>query len=192
MFTNNSVLRRLISCALQVCLSPPQADKVHSCRWQSYAGRELPQQERRAATQEPAKRGGGRLGPRAGIPKRERPNCHEERYSQTGVGSAPREGPQRPQCVKGRAPKDPGVAAPLAAAGCRGNCCVRGSPGGALDGQHGLGFARAHQVRVLVLTVCNKFLPLFDWRRLLRRSHRRHSCASRPQLMARTRCRVSL
>ena len=32
------------------------------------------------------------------------------------------EGPQRPQCVKGKGPMDPGVAAPLAAAGCRGNC----------------------------------------------------------------------
>ena len=29
---------------------------------------------------------------------------------------------QRRQSVKGRGPKDPGVAAPLAAAGCRGNC----------------------------------------------------------------------
>ena len=33
-----------------------------------------------------------------------------------------REGPQRPQCPKGRRPKDPSVAAPLAAAGCRGSC----------------------------------------------------------------------
>ena len=32
------------------------------------------------------------------------------------------EGPQQPQCVKGNGPKDPGVAAPLAAAGCCGNC----------------------------------------------------------------------
>ena len=31
------------------------------------------------------------------------------------------EGTQRPQCVKGKKPKNPGVAAPLAAAGCRGN-----------------------------------------------------------------------
>ena len=29
---------------------------------------------------------------------------------------------RRPQCAKGNGPKDPGVAAPLAAAGCRGNC----------------------------------------------------------------------
>ena len=33
-----------------------------------------------------------------------------------------REGPQRPKCAKGRGPKDPDVAAPLAAAGCLGNC----------------------------------------------------------------------
>ena len=33
-----------------------------------------------------------------------------------------REGPQRPQCVKGGGPKDLGVAAPLAAAGYRGKC----------------------------------------------------------------------
>ena len=32
-----------------------------------------------------------------------------------------REGAQRPKRAKGRGPKDPGVAAPLAAAGCRGN-----------------------------------------------------------------------
>ena len=31
-------------------------------------------------------------GPRAGIPKRLRPNCHEERYSRTSVGIAPRGG----------------------------------------------------------------------------------------------------
>ena len=33
-----------------------------------------------------------------------------------------REGAQGPRCTKGKGPKDPGVAAPLAAAGCRGNC----------------------------------------------------------------------
>ena len=33
-----------------------------------------------------------------------------------------REGNQRPQCVKGKGPKDAGVVAPLAAAACRGNC----------------------------------------------------------------------
>ena len=66
---------------------------------------------KRAATLEPTKRQRGRLGPRAGIPKRMRPNCHKRRYSRTSVGIAP----------KGRGPKDPGVAAPLASAGCRGN-----------------------------------------------------------------------
>ena len=68
----------------------------------------------------------GRLGPRAGIPKRKRPNCHEGRYSRTSVGSAPRERPQRPQCVEEKGPEDPGVAAPLACAGCRGNCWYAG------------------------------------------------------------------
>ena len=33
-----------------------------------------------------------------------------------------KEGPQRPQRTKERGPKNPGVAAPLASAGCRGNC----------------------------------------------------------------------
>ena len=33
----------------------------------------------------------GRLGPRAGIPKRKRPNCHEKRYSRTSVGIAQKE-----------------------------------------------------------------------------------------------------
>ena len=70
--------------------------------------------------------GRGRLGPRAGIPKRKRPNCHEKRYSRTSVGIAPREGAQRPRCVREKLPKDPGVAAPLAAAGCRGNCWYAG------------------------------------------------------------------
>ena len=36
------------------------------------------------------------------------------------------EGTQRPQCVKGKGPENPGVAAPLAAAGCRGNCWCAG------------------------------------------------------------------
>ena len=87
-----------------------------------HAGRELPQQERRAATPEPTNRGRGRLGPRAGNPKRTRPDYLEKRYSRTSVGIARREGAQRPQCAKERGPKDPGIAAPLAAAGCRGNC----------------------------------------------------------------------
>ena len=47
-----------------------------------------------------------------------------KRNSRNSVGgiNAEGEGPQRPQCAKGRGPKDLGVAAPLAAAGCRGNC----------------------------------------------------------------------
>ena len=44
-----------------------------------------------------------------------------ERYSLTSVGIEPREGLQRPQCVKEKGPTDPGVAAPLAAVSCRGN-----------------------------------------------------------------------
>ena len=42
---------------------------------------------KRAATLEPTKRRKGRLGPRAGHPKRTRPNCHAKRYSRTSVGS---------------------------------------------------------------------------------------------------------
>ena len=49
-FTNNS--------ALQVCLSRLQADKVRSCRWQSHAGRELPQQEGRRPKDRSAEKGG--------------------------------------------------------------------------------------------------------------------------------------
>ena len=47
-----------------------------------------------------------------------------KRYSRMGeVASAhKREGDQGPKCAKGRGPKDPGVTAPLVAAGCRGNC----------------------------------------------------------------------
>ena len=36
-------------------------------------------------------------------------------------------GAQRPQSVKGKGPKDPGVEAPLAAAGCRGNHLLNAS-----------------------------------------------------------------
>ena len=43
---------------------------------------------KRAATLEPTMRRRGRLGPRAGNPKRTRPNCHEKRYSRTSVGMA--------------------------------------------------------------------------------------------------------
>ena len=37
------------------------------------------------------------------------------------------EGAQRPQSVKGKGPKDPGVEAPLASAGCRGNHLLNAS-----------------------------------------------------------------
>ena len=58
---------------------------------------------KRAATLEPTKRLRGRLGPRAGIPKRKRPNCHKKRYSRTSVGIAHKGGgPEDPKCVKGR------------------------------------------------------------------------------------------
>ena len=80
---------------------------------------------KRAATLKPTKCHRGLThNSRAGNPKRLRPNCH----------SCPRgtlepawvlhqgEGTQRPQCAKGKGPENPGVAAPLAAAGCRGNC----------------------------------------------------------------------
>ena len=71
-----------------------------------HAEREVPHGETdgRAATQEPTKRGRGRLGPRAGIPKRQRPNCplvNEKRYSQFSVGGMSpqrRGGPKTPVC----------------------------------------------------------------------------------------------
>ena len=49
-FTDNSTL--------QVCLSRLQADKVRSCRWQSHAGRELPQQEGRRPKDRSVQEGG--------------------------------------------------------------------------------------------------------------------------------------
>ena len=61
---------------------------------------------------------------RAGNPKRLRPNCHSSQGGtlKTAWVAQNREGAQGPQCAKGRGPKDPGVAAPLPAAVCRGNC----------------------------------------------------------------------
>ena len=58
----------------------------------------------RAATLEPTKRQRGRLGPRAGIPKRKRPNCH----------SCPK-GTLEPAWVlhQGEGTQGPGVEAPL-------------------------------------------------------------------------------
>ena len=59
---------------------------------------------------------------RAGNPQRKRPNCHKENVLSNQRGNCTKERrAQRPQGVKGRGLKDPGVAAPLAAAACRGN-----------------------------------------------------------------------
>ena len=60
-----------------------------------------------AATQKPTKRRRGRLGPRAGNPKRKRPNCYrkEELSNQRGWHHcAKREGAQGPQWSKGQEP----------------------------------------------------------------------------------------
>ena len=78
---------------------------------------------KRAATLEPSRRRRRRLGPRADNPKRQRPNCH---FRPRGTLEPAwvfhqGEGPQRQQRVKGKGPKDPGVVAPLAVAGRRGN-----------------------------------------------------------------------
>ena len=68
-----------------------------------------------AATQEPAI-------PRARIPKRMTPNCHKKVLSyQRGYCTKGR-APKKPGVRKGRGPRTPSVAAPLAAAGCCGNC----------------------------------------------------------------------
>ena len=69
----------------------------------------------RAATVEPTMRQRGRLGPQAGIPQRQLPNCHKKRYSRTSMGIAHKGGgPKTPVRVKGKGPKDPGVEAPRA------------------------------------------------------------------------------
>ena len=75
----------------------------------------------RTATLEPTMRQRGRLGPRAGIPKRQLPSCHSCQRGTLKVAHN-REGARRPQCAKGKGPEDCGVVAPLPAAGCRGNC----------------------------------------------------------------------
>ena len=78
-----------------------------------------------AATLEPTTRPRGLThNSRAGNPKRLRPNCHSSQRGalKTAWVVQNREGAQGPQCAKGRGPKDPGVAAPLPAAVCRGNC----------------------------------------------------------------------
>ena len=69
---------------------------------------------------------------------------------------------------------------------------VRGSPGGSLDRQHGLDFARYRQVWSLGAYGVQEIPTTIGLQRLLHRSHRRRSGASRPQLLARTRYRVSL
>ena len=56
----------------------------------------------------------GRLGPRAGILKRKLPNCQrQKRYSRTAWAASTH--------CEGKGPENPGVVAPLADAGCRGN-----------------------------------------------------------------------
>ena len=78
----------------------------------------------RAATRKPTRRPRGLThNSRAGIPKRLRPNCHKRKYSQTSVdcvGTKRGGGPKTPLC-KGKGPENPGVVAPFAVAGCRGN-----------------------------------------------------------------------
>ena len=115
-----------------------------------------------------AQRFRGRLGPQAGIPKRLRPNCH----------SCPRgtlepawvlhqgEGTQRPQRVKGKGPENLGVAAPLATAGCRGNCWR------VVDGQ--IGKIDLRIFCVLALFVHDRYLQ----RWATRGNHSRRSCWS--------------
>ena len=66
----------------------------------------------RAATRKPTRR--GRLGPRAGIPKRKLPNCQKQKGTLESAWAA------STQCKK-KGPENPGVVAPLADAGCRGN-----------------------------------------------------------------------
>ena len=67
----------------------------------------------RAATRKPTRR--GRLGPRAGIPKRTRPNCHQTGYSRTSVDCINKKrggGPKTPVCA-GEGTQGPWVAAHL-------------------------------------------------------------------------------
>ena len=60
-----------------------------------------------AATLEPTMRLRGRLGPRAGIPKRQLPYCHscQRGTFKPACVAHEREGAQRPQCAKGRDPR---------------------------------------------------------------------------------------
>ena len=64
---------------------------------------------------EPTMRQRGRLGPRAGIPKRQLPNCHScQRGALKPAWVLHQEGggPKTPVC-EGKGPENPGVAAPL-------------------------------------------------------------------------------
>ena len=68
---------------------------------------------------------------------------HEEREWGPNDPGSLREGAQGPQCAKGRGPEDPGVAAPLPAAGCRGNCCRdTGGRSGLLAGLMDIAFCK--------------------------------------------------
>ena len=76
-------------------------------RWQIHAGRELPKAD--DPRTDHRKGADTNLPPRAGIPKRQMPNCHKRRYFQTSVDCSIRKGAgcQRPHCAKGRDPKTP-------------------------------------------------------------------------------------
>ena len=67
--------------------------------------------------------GGGRLGPRAGIQKRTRPKLPTNVLlsNQRGLQHTKRDGGPKIQLCQGKGPENPGVVAPLAVAGCRGN-----------------------------------------------------------------------
>ena len=75
---------------------------------------------KRAATLEPTKRG---RGPDPGLASRRESDLTAAKRGtlEPAWVLRKREGAQRPQCAKGKGPEDPGVAAPLAGAGCRGS-----------------------------------------------------------------------
>ena len=83
--------------------------------------------EPKGATLEPTMRQRGRLGPRAGIPKRQLPNCHscQRGTLKTSWVAHKREGAERPQCAKGKGTEDPGVVAPLHLAQSLGHARVK-------------------------------------------------------------------
>ena len=80
-----------------------------------YLPRAMVDRTKRAATLEPTMRQRGRLGPWAGIPKRQLPNCHscQRGTLKTAWVAHKREEAQRPQCARGKGPEDPSVVAPL-------------------------------------------------------------------------------